>query len=100
MVYKTKICTSRSDIFFKILYFDTNIETNIQTTSCVCTFMHSKNRHSELVKDPDDFRNYIAFFLDWETETSVTLSLKSFPFKEMFFKVDFILLKNEFDKIF
>jgi len=73
---------------------------NIQTTSCVCTFMHSKNRHSELVKDPDDFRNYIAFFLDWETETSVTLSLKSFPFKEMFFKVDFILLKNEFDKIF
>ena len=55
--------------------------------------MHSKNRHSELVKDPDDFRNYIAFFLDWETETSVTLSLKSFPFKEMFFKVDFILLE-------
>ena len=56
--------------------------------------MHSKNRHSELVKDPDDFRNYIAFFLDWETETSVTLSLKSFPFKEMFFKVDFILLEK------
>lgn len=65
---------------------------NIQTAFCVFVLWCIQRITIQVVKDPGNFRNYFAFFLVWETETSVTLSLYLF-LKRFFSKLIFEFVK-------